>query len=162
MKKTNSGGIVAGAAANAFLKLDPRVMMHNPVMFVTEVGSAVTTVYWILALIQGTGAGFIGAIALCLWFTVLFANFAEAMAEGRGKAQADTLRQMKTDTPANLVGEDGSVRSVPAGQLKKGDIVKVSAGEIIPGDGDVIWGIASVDESARATILPEYSFPEAK
>ena len=102
MKKTNSGGIVAGAAANAFLKLDPRVMMHNPVMFVTEVGSAVTTVYWILALIQGIGAGFIGAIALCLWFTVLFANFAEAMAEGRGKAQADTLRQMLSQSLPNV------------------------------------------------------------
>ena len=148
-QKVSNTGIVADAMKSAVFKLDPRIMMHNPVMFVTEVGSVVTSAYWILSLTRGTGdAGFTGAIALCLWFTVLFANFAEAMAEGRGKAQADALRSMKTDTFANLVGEDGETRSVPSTSLKRGDVVRVSAGEIIPGDGDVIEGIASVDESA--------------
>ncbi len=148
-RKVSNTGIVANAMKSAALKLDPRIMMHNPVMFVTEVGSVVTSVCWLLALAKGTGdAGFTAAIALCLWFTVLFANFAEAMAEGRGKAQADALRSMKTDTFANLVGEDGEIRPVPSTHLRKGDVVKVSAGEIIPGDGDVVEGIASVDESA--------------
>lgn len=148
-KKVSGGKIAAEAAKSAVLKLDPRVMIRNPVMFVTEACSAVVSACWLHAMAAGTGqAGFTGAIALCLWFTALFANFAEAMAEGRGKAQADALRSLKTDTFASLVGKDGKLSSIPAAALKKSDIVSVSAGEIIPGDGDVIEGIASVDESA--------------
>ena len=136
------------AASQSFVKLNPRTLMHNPVIFITEIGSLITTYYFAAALIRGNSqAWFIGWIAAWLWFTVLFANFAEAMAEGRGKAQADSLRRMKTDTMANLA-TDGEIRQVPATQLRKGDVVVVSAGEIIPGDGEVIEGIASVDESA--------------
>ena len=136
------------AALDAFVKLDPRVMKRNPVMFVVEIGSAISTYYAIVSLVSGSGdAGFLMAVSAWLWFTVLFANFAEAMAEGRGKAQADALRSMRTDTTANLVVEGGTTE-VPASQLHKGDVVVVAAGEIIPGDGDVIEGIASVDESA--------------
>ncbi len=132
----------------AVFKLHPRSMVHNPVMFVTEIGSVISTFYFVRALVTGgTDAGFFGGIAAFLWFTVLFANFAEAVAEGRGKAQADTLRRMKTETMANRV-IDGQVQVIPASQLHKGDIVVVSAGEIIPSDGEVIEGIASVDESA--------------
>ncbi len=141
--------LIGQATFDAIKKLDPRKMIHNPVMFVTEVGSVISTSYFIAALVTGgPNAGFLGGIAAWLWFTVIFANFAEAMAEGRGKAQADTLRKMKTETVANRVSTDGSVGQVPASQLRRGDIVRVSAGEIIPGDGEVIDGIASVDESA--------------
>jgi K+-transporting ATPase ATPase B chain len=140
--------LIPAAAVSAVGKLDPRAMIHNPVMFVTEVGSAISTYYLIAAIIARTAdVGFLAGIAAWLWFTVLFANFAEAMAEGRGKAQADTLRRMKTETMASRL-VDGRVERVPATQLRKGDIVLVSAGEIIPGDGEVIEGIASVDESA--------------
>lgn len=136
------------AALDALQKLDPRKMVHNPVMFVVEVGSVISSYYAIAsAVMGGVDAAFLGAIAVWLWFTVIFANFAEAMAEGRGKAQADTLRKMKTETMANLLA-DGEVRLVPATQLRRGDTVVVSAGEIIPGDGEVVEGIASVDESA--------------
>jgi len=139
---------IPAAVASAVRKLDPRTMMHNPVMFVTEVGSAVSTYYLIAALVtRSADVGFLAGITAWLWFTVLFANFAEAMAEGRGKAQADSLRRMKTDTMANRLVE-GCIEQVPATQLRKGDVVVVSAGEIIPGDGEVIEGIASVDESA--------------
>ena len=140
--------LLGRAVADAFVKLSPRTLYRNPVMFVVEVGSVVTSVYAMRAVMDGTSsAGFLTAIALWLWFTVLFANFAEAMAEGRGKAQADALRAMRTDTMANLVvGE--AIEVVSASQLRRGDVVVVSAGEIIPGDGDVIEGIASVDESA--------------
>jgi K+-transporting ATPase ATPase B chain len=140
--------LIRPAIANSFIKLDPRDVARNPVMFVVEVGSVVTTCYFMLGLIQvRSDTAFVGAVAGWLWFTVLFANFATAMAEGRGKAQADALRKMKTETFANLVTE-GSVERVPATQLRRGDVVVVSAGEIIPGDGEVIEGIASVDESA--------------
>ncbi len=141
--------LVPAAIASAARKLDPRTMVHNPVMFVTEVGSVIST-YYLIAAARHAGArrsASSPAIAAWLWFTVLFANFAEAMAEGRGKAQADTLRRMKTETMANRL-VDGQVQQVPATQLRKGDVVLVSAGEIIPGDGEVIEGIASVDESA--------------
>lgn len=141
--------IIGQAAIDALKKLDPRKMIHNPVMFVTEIGSIISTYYFIAALITGgENVGFLGGIAAWLWFTVIFANFAEAMAEGRGKAQADTLRKMRTETMANRVDSDDTVQQVPAALLRRGDIVRVSAGEVIPGDGEVIDGIASVDESA--------------
>ncbi|MHB9131453.1 MAG: potassium-transporting ATPase subunit KdpB [Armatimonadota bacterium] len=137
------------ATEDAFRKLDPRTLIRNPVMFIVEVGSVVCTYYAIASAVTGHGDnGFLIAIAVWLWFTVLFANFAEAMAEGRGKAQASTLRQMKTETTANLVVDGNEIKQISASHLKKGDVVRVSAGEIIPGDGDVIKGIASVDESA--------------
>ena len=140
--------LVRQGAMRAVFKLHPRSMAHNPVMFVTQIGSVISTFYFIRALVTGgTDAGFFGGIAAFLWFTVLFANFAEAVAEGRGKAQADALRRMKTETMANRV-IDGQVQVIPASQLHKDDIVVVSAGEIIPSDGEVIEGIASVDESA--------------
>jgi K+-transporting ATPase ATPase B chain len=140
--------LIPAAIVSAVHKLNPRTMVHNPVMFVTEVGSAISTYYLIAALVtRGPDVAFVAGISAWLWFTVLFANFAEAMAEGRGKAQADTLRRMKTETMANrLVG--GRIEQVPAGELRKGDVVLVTAGEVIPGDGEVIEGIASVDESA--------------
>jgi len=140
--------IVMRASLDALRKLDPRTMKRNPVMFVVEIGSAVSTYYAVAATLGGSAdAGFVWAVSAWLWFTVLFANFAEAMAEGRGKAQADTLRQMKTDTVANVLDGD-SVRVVSASELRRSDTVVVEAGEIIPGDGDVIEGIAAVDESA--------------
>ena len=140
--------LVRQGAMQAVLKLNPRSMAHNPVMFVTEIGSVISVFYFVRALATGgEDAGFLGGIAAFLWFTVLFANFAEAVAEGRGKAQADTLRRMKTETMANRV-VDGQVEVVPASRLHKGDIVVVSGGEVIPSDGEVIEGIASVDESA--------------
>ena len=140
--------IIPQASLDALKKLDPRKMVHNPVMFVVEVGSAISTYYAITEAVGGgSDATFLAAIAAWLWFTVIFANFAEAMAEGRGKAQADSLRKMKTETMANLLDGD-TVRQVAAALLKRGNIVLVSAGEIIPGDGEVVEGIASVDESA--------------
>jgi K+-transporting ATPase ATPase B chain len=142
-------GIVGRASVDAVRKLHPAVMMRNPVMFVVEIGSVLTTaeLAWHIA----TGAGHIGfeaQIAGWLWLTVLFANFAEAMAEGRGKAQAATLRKAKTDTVARRRGRDGTTEIVPATSLRKGDVVVVSAGEFIPADGEVVEGVASVDESA--------------
>ena len=140
--------LIPQAVLDALKKLDPRKMVHSPVMFVVEVGSVISSYYAIAeAMRGGPDATFLTAIAAWLWFTVIFANFAEAMAEGRGKAQADTLRKMKTETMANLL-VDGQVRQVSATQLRRGDIVVVCAGEIIPGDGEVVEGIASVDESA--------------
>jgi potassium-transporting ATPase ATP-binding subunit len=141
--------LVVGASLDALRKLDPRTLYRNPVMFVVEIGSVITTAYAIGAASSGgADVGFYAALAFWLWFTVLFANFAEAMAEGRGKAQADALRTMKTDTTANRLAPDGSVETVAASALRRGDIVVVAASEIIPGDGDVIEGVASVDESA--------------
>src|SRR5450756_1301947 len=136
------------AISSSFVKLDPREVARNPVMFVVEVGSVITTIYFVLGLVTGrSDTVFVGQVAGWLWFTVLFANFATSMAEGRGKAQAETLRKTKTETLAN-VEVDGVVKQVKASELRKGDVVVVSAGETIPGDGDVIDGIASVDESA--------------
>jgi len=142
--------IVKRAFKDSFLKLNPRLMMKNPVMFVVEVGAAMTTVLAVRDLAAGAAlAGFTFQITLWLWFTVLFANFAEAMAEGRGKAQADTLRKTKTETTARLlVNGSGKTQTVAATQLRAGNVVLVEAAETIPGDGDVIEGIASVDESA--------------
>jgi potassium-transporting ATPase ATP-binding subunit len=140
--------LIVAAVGDSFAKLDPRVQLRNPVMFVVEVGSVLVTFLALrAALTHAGGVLFLSQIAVWLWFTVLFANFAEAMAEGRGKAQADTLKKMRTHTMANLM-KGGETEVVPAGELRKGDTVVVSAGEIIPADGDVIEGIASVDESA--------------
>ena len=130
--------IVRGAIADSFRKLTPQRQVRNPVMFVVYVGSILTTGLFLQAAF-GTGeapAPFILHIALWLWFTVLFANFAEAMAEGRGKAQADELRKTRRDTTAQRLRDDGSTETVPASQLRAGDQVLVDAGEVIPGDGE--------------------------
>ncbi|MCX5839386.1 MAG: potassium-transporting ATPase subunit KdpB, partial [Deltaproteobacteria bacterium] len=139
--------IIARAAAASFVKLDPRGMAKNPVMFVTEVGALVTSVGFFLRS-PNESLSFGIQIAAWLWFTVLFANFAEAMAEGRGKAQADALRKSRTRTIANRLLANGALEQVPAEVLRKGDVVVVVAGEIIPADGEIIEGVATVDESA--------------
>jgi K+-transporting ATPase ATPase B chain len=141
--------IMKRASVDAFRKLDPRLVAQNPVMFVVEVGSVVTTYLFVKDLIMGAhSAAFTGQITLWLWFTVLFANFAEAMAEGRGKAQAEALRKTKTETTARKLLKDGREERVPGTQLRKGDLVVCEAGDMIPGDGEIVEGIASVDESA--------------
>ena len=141
--------MVKRASRDAFVKLNPRTMMKNPVMFVVEVGSVLTTLQLIRDVVAGVSStGFELQITLWLWFTVLFANFAEAMAEGRGKAQADNLRRSKTETIAHRVIAGDKTEDVPAPKLRKDDVVIVSAGEFIPGDGEVVQGVASVDESA--------------
>src|SRR6202035_3038260 len=143
--------IVRRALIDSFVKLDPRVQIRNPVMFVVELGAVITTVTW---LIQVFGGGPLGGghdpawytfvISFWLWLTVVFANMAEAFAEGRGRAQADTLRAMHQETVATM--KDGTTKQ--ASELARGDVVVVEAGELIPGDGTVVEGIASVDESA--------------
>jgi K+-transporting ATPase ATPase B chain len=141
--------IVRQAIRESFRKLDPRVQVKNPVMFIVEAGSLLTTMIFVQELFTGAGHPlFTGQVAFWLWFTVLFANFAEAMAEGRGKAQADTLRRTRTDTMANRLDARGRTESVPAASLRKGDLVRVRAGELIPADGEIVEGVASVDESA--------------
>jgi len=141
--------ITRAAVASALRKLHPRTMMRNPVMFVVEVGSVLTSVQLAVDAARGTGhLGFELQITFWLWATVLFANFAEAMAEGRGKAQADTLRKARTETVANRLREGGPAETVPASALRKGDEVMVRAGEFIPADGEIVEGVASVDESA--------------
>jgi K+-transporting ATPase ATPase B chain len=138
--------IVLNAIKDALLKLNPRKMMGNPVMFVVEIGSVITTA---LLFKGGSDFKFNLQITLWLWFTVLFANFAEAMAEGRGKAQADTLRRARSETLANrILGNDGRTEQVPSSKLRTDDLVFVSAGEFIPSDGEIVEGVASVDESA--------------
>jgi len=137
--------IAGPAVGDAFKKLDPRLMVKNPVMFVTLVGAALTTVGIFTATAD---RGFIAQLAVWLWFTVLFANFAEAVAEGRGKAQAQALRGTRVSTVARRVGKNGQVEEVSANGLRKGDVVLVRAGEVIPADGDIIEGAATVDESA--------------
>src|SRR5215468_7866988 len=145
--------IMRRAILDAFLKLDPRHQVKNPVMFVVEVGSVLTTLLFLQALV-GYGeapAGFILAVSLWLWFTVVFANFAEAMAEGRGKAQADTLRRARRDVMAKKLARPqrgAQFTTVSAGTLRQDDVVMVEAGDFIPSDGEVVEGIASVDESA--------------
>jgi potassium-transporting ATPase ATP-binding subunit len=142
-------GILWRAVADSFRKLDPRTMVKNPVMFVVEVGAVLTTIQLVWNLFHHAGQfGFGLQITLWLWFTVLFANFAEARAEGRGKAQADTLRKARAETQARRFRADGSTEVVPSSKLRAGDIVIVTAGDFIPGDGEVIEGVASVDESA--------------
>ena len=139
--------ILLRAVLDSFRKLDPRWQVRNPVMFVCEVGALVTLVFFFRDLRTHGPAGFDFAISIWLWFTVLFANFAEAVAEGRGKAQADFLRRTKTDTQARRV-VDGREELVSATALRRGDVFRVAAGELIAADGDVIHGAASVDESA--------------
>ena len=143
------GDIARRAVIDSFVKLDPRVQVRNPVMFVVELGALVTSAIWIIHILGGHFGGndpgwYTFTIAVWLWLTVVFANLAEAFAEGRGRAQADTLRAMRQDTTAVML--DGS--SKRADELTRGDQVVVVAGELIPGDGTVIEGIASVDESA--------------
>jgi len=137
--------IVRRAALDSVLKLNPVKMMGNPVMFVVEIGSVITTV---MLFKGGADFKFNLQITLWLWFTVLFANFAEAMAEGRGKAQADTLRKARSETMANRLRKDGAIEQVSSSKLRAGDMVMVAAGEFIPSDGTITEGVASVDESA--------------
>jgi K+-transporting ATPase ATPase B chain len=135
------------AAVDSVRKLNPAHLLRNPVIFVTEIGALLTTIGFFAR--RGVEpAGFALQIALWLWFTVLFANFAEAMAEGRGKAQADELRKTRTRTAARLLRSDGSAVEIPAEKLRQGDLVLVAAGEVIPADGEIIEGAATVDESA--------------
>jgi K+-transporting ATPase ATPase B chain len=150
-KSLFSKEILRAALIGSLTKVDPRVQLRNPVMFVVEIGAAVTTAAWIGQVFGAKPLGgghepawFTFTVAIWLWLTVVFANLAEALAEGRGKAQADTLRAMRAETVAHL--RDG--REIPAADLRRGDVVVVEAGEVIPGDGTVIEGIASVDESA--------------
>src|ERR1700691_572324 len=144
-----TGTIVAGALRDSFIKLNPRTLMKNPVMFVVEIGSVITTYDLVRdRLLHLTGFGFELQITVWLWFTVLFANFAEAMAEGRGKAQADTLRKARAETVARRLRADGSTEEISGSKLRAGDCVKCVAGEFVPGDGEVVEGVASVDESA--------------
>jgi K+-transporting ATPase ATPase B chain len=145
--------IVIPAIGSAFKKLDPRLMIKNPVMFVVEVVAALTTVIFIKNVITGgSDLGFAFQIILWLWFTVLFANFAEAVAEGRGKAQAESLKKTRTESQAKLLtgsdSGDKSYRMVSGTSLKVGDVVLVEAGDNIPSDGEVIEGVASVNEAA--------------
>src|SRR5436190_9153650 len=136
--------IVGPAIVESFKKLNPRLMVKNPVMFVTLVGAVLTTFGIFTA---SADRGFIAQLAVWLWFTVLFANFAEAVAEGRGKAQADSLRKARKDTIARRL-KNGREEKVPAPELLKGDSVVCETGDVIPADGEVIEGIASVDEAA--------------
>ena len=142
--------IVVAAIRDSFPKLDPRKQFKNPVMFIVELGSVITTAIFVLDLVRGHYGQlwFVGVISLWLWLTVLFANFAEAIAEGRGKAQADALRATRTTTTAHRRTDSEGIEDVAAPDLQKGDVVVISAGETIPADGEVIEGVGSVDESA--------------
>ncbi|HIK43187.1 potassium-transporting ATPase subunit KdpB [Thermoleptolyngbya sp. M55_K2018_002] len=151
--KAEMSGLYSRAIQQAFVKLDPRIMIRNPVMFVVWVGTIITALLTLNPNLFGTVSGenqrfFNGLITLILFFTVWFANFAEAVAEGRGKAQADALRATKTDAIAHRILSDGSVEEVSSTRLQRGDQIRVVAGDVIPADGEVIGGIASVDESA--------------
>ena len=144
--------IVGPAVRESFRKLNPRHLWHNPVMFVVEIGAVLTTLI-LIAQIGATGGGetwFVAWITAWLWFTVLFSNFAEAMAEGRGKAQAETLRRTRTETMAKVIigGDASRIETRPSAELRPGDIVLVEAGDIIPSDGEVIAGVAYVSEAA--------------
>lgn len=142
------GEILRRALRDCVVKLNPLTLAKNPVIFVVEIAAALVTLFLVRDLFTGAGRrGFEIQIAIWLWFTVLFANFAEAMAEARGKAQADTLRKTKTDSIAKRIGSNGKIENVPASKLRSGDTVIAEAGDLIPGDGEVIDGIATVDES---------------
>ncbi|MBV8257016.1 MAG: potassium-transporting ATPase subunit KdpB, partial [Actinobacteria bacterium] len=145
-----SRDLVVQAVKDSFPKLDPRLQLKNPVMFIVEIGSVITTAIFLKELVQGhhDQLWFVGTIAVWLWLTVLFANFAEAIAEGRGKAQANALRATRTTTTALRRRSDGNLEEVAAPDLQKGDVVVVEAGMVIPADGEIIEGVGSVDESA--------------
>jgi potassium-transporting ATPase ATP-binding subunit len=152
-RKVDTRGLYKRALRDAFIKLNPHVMLKNPVMFIVWVGTIITFLLTIDPTLFGPVPGenqrfFNGLIALILFFTLLFANFAEAVAEGRGKAQADSLRSTKSETTARKLQPNGSTVSISSTELHKGDRIKVIAGDIIPADGEVIQGVASVDESA--------------
>ena len=151
-KKFITSEILGSAVKDAFIKLNPRYMMKNPVMFVVELGCFITLLLSCFPSIFGDSGANLQAyniiVCIVLFVTVLFANFAEAVAEGRGKAQAASLKKTQKDTKARLVLENGKEKTISSSELKKGDIVLVSAGEVIPNDGEVIEGVASVDESA--------------
>src|ERR1700680_1442468 len=141
--------ILRQSALDSFRKLDPRLMVKNPVMLVVEIGSVLTSVLLIQGILTHQGAfSFNLQITLWLWFTVLFANFAEAMAEGRGKAQADSLRKARAETIATRLLPDGKTEQIASSKLRSGDLVIVNACEFIPSDGEILEGVASVDESA--------------
>ncbi|HVQ01724.1 MAG TPA: potassium-transporting ATPase subunit KdpB [Candidatus Thermoplasmatota archaeon] len=140
--------IISSSLKMSILRLNPRWQLRNPVMFVVEIGAILVTLFFIAHLFSSQSLSFPAQIAIWLWFTVIFANFAEAMAEGRGKAQAESLRRTKTDTEAKLLKKDGSITIVKATELRKNDIILVCAGDIIPADGTVEEGVASIDESA--------------
>src|SRR5215831_15095364 len=146
--------LIVPAIWGSIRKLDPRTLIQNPVMFVVEIVSVLTTIFFLRDLfvggstVVGANAALSGQIAAWLWFTVLFANFAEAVAEGRGKAQADTLRKTRSETVARIRRADGTIVEKSSNDLAIGDECVVTAGELIPGDGEIIEGIASVDESA--------------
>jgi len=146
-KNIFKGSMLKRAVLDSFLKLSPHLQLKNPVMFVVNIGALLSTITCVRELVSGKFSGFDLQITIWLWVTVLFANFAEAVAEGRGKAQADSLRKTKTDNYARKV-VNGSETRTPAAELKKGDIVVCETNDVIPGDGEVIEGIASVDESA--------------
>ena len=153
---TRSGGIftraiVFHAIGDSFVKLDPRTLFRNPVIFIVELGSVITTVIFFRDLFssgESEPLWFTGTIALWLWLTVLFANFAEAVAEGRGKAQANALRATRTTTMAFRRTDSGGLEEIPAADLQRGDVVVVEAGQVIPADGEIVEGVGSVDESA--------------
>ena len=149
-RKLFTKDIVVPAIWASFRKLDPRVQLRNPVMFVVEVGSVITTGIFLSDLFRGRldGLWFTGVVAFWLWLTVVFANLAEAIAEGRGKAQANALRATRSEMTARRLDENGREETIPAAHLSRGDLVVCEAGDLIPGDGDVIEGVASVDESA--------------
>src|SRR5713226_666646 len=138
--------IMKRATGDSFAKLDPRQMMRNPVMFIVEVGSVLTTILFFQKLpsAKASDSVFTGLVSAWLWFTVLFANFAEAVAEGRGKAQADTLRKTRSETVAYCRAADGALFEKPSSQLTIGDLCVVRPGQLIPGDCEVVEGIASV------------------
>src|SRR6202162_199177 len=141
--------ILRNAIRDSFWKLDPRLIVKNPVMFVVEVGAVITLVVLVADVMRHTGGYWFGLqITLWLWFTVLFANFAEAMAEGRGRAQAETLRRARSETIAKRIMSNGKIEEIPSAKLRVGDLVSVAAGDLIPGDGEIVEGVASVDESA--------------
>src|ERR1700694_1353972 len=137
--------LALAAVRDSFPKLDPRLQLRNPVMFIVELGSVITSAIFVIDLVRGHYGQlwFVGVIAVWLWLTVLFANFAEAVAEGRGKAQANALRATRTTTIAHRRLESGAIEHVPAPELERGDIVVVSAGEVIPADGEIIEGVGS-------------------
>ena len=151
--------LVVPALRDSFVKLDPRTLVRNPVMFTTAVVAAVATAIFVRnAALGSDDLAFQGQLVFWLWLTVLFGNFAEALAEGRGKAQAQSLRSTKDQLVAFRIGQDGRVAEIPATQLHAGDVVRVIQGQLIPADGEVVAGVASVNEAA-ITGAPPFAPP---